>query len=333
MDAPDQLDRRILYELDLNARQSIADLSRRLKVNRDRIIYRIKKLQDDGVLLGFTAAVNFFKLGLFIYKTYLHLEKNEKRVAELVKHLEQHPQVSWIGETDGKWDVLFSICAQDPARFNQIQEKILLEFSDIILNFSVYTVLDAYCFRKSYLVGLGTDHFYMGGVPGEVQIDDIDYRILRLLCDDCRLTKAEIASQLDLSPGAVKSRIERLEAAKIIAAYPININLAAFGMLFFKAQLRMGAFDQHAQRQVLEYCKTNPYITFFIRQIGDCMIELELEVESYQALHDIMSDIRKKFSPYVSQIDTMFIRKQSYKWVPFTVHSLTAGATPLAANA
>ncbi|MBN8549700.1 MAG: Lrp/AsnC family transcriptional regulator [Deltaproteobacteria bacterium] len=327
----DPLDKRILYELDLNARQSIADLSRQLKLNRDRIIYRIKRLQDEGILTGFTTAVNFCKLGVFVYKTYVRLEKNDKRVSEFVKHLSEHPHISWIGETDGKWDLLFSIGARGPADFYATQEKILLEFSDIITNFSVYTVVDALCFRKSFLVGLGTDHFFFGGPAEEVEIDEWDMKILKLLAEDSRFTKAEIASRLKLNPAAVKQRIERLEQDGIIAAYPISIDHSALGMLFFKAQLSLGSCDPHSQQQLIELCKTNPYISMFIRQLGDCMIELELCVENYQQLNEIVSEIRQRFSPFVRAIDTMFIKKQSYKWVPFSLKT-KSGRTALAAN-
>lgn len=327
----DALDKRILYELDLNARQSIADLSRKLKLNRDRIIYRIKKLQDEGVLRGFTTAINFCKLGVNVYKTYVRLEKNDKRIAEFIKYLEEHPQISWIGETDGKWDLLFSIGAEGPAQFHATQEKILLAFSDIITNFSVYTVVDALCFRKSFLVGLGTDHFFFGGPASNVEIDEWDMKILKLLAEDSRLTKAEIAARLKLNPAGVKQRIERLEQEGIIVAYPIDIDQSALGMLFFKAQLYLGSCDPHSQQQLIELCKTNPYISMFIRQLGDCMIELEMGVENYQQLNEIVSDIRQRFSPFVRAVDTMFIRKQSYKWVPFA-HIIKSDRSSLAAN-
>ena len=69
----------------------------------------------------------------------------------------------------------------------------------------------------------------------------------------------------------------------------------------------------------------------FIRQLGDCMIELEMGVENYQQLNEIVSDIRQRFSPFVRAIDTMFIRKQSYKWVPFS-RNAKAERGALAAN-
>lgn len=313
----DSHDKQILYELDLNARQSVADLSRKLGLSRDKVLYRIKKLQADGILTAFGAAINTHKLGLYIYKTYLRLEKNDKRHEDLVLHLSTHPLVSWIGETDGKWDIMFSIYARSPVEFYETQGAILLEFSDIIKNFSVYTIVDAHCFTKSYLVGVGTASYHFGGSTAHVICDELDYHILRLLSDDCRRSKVEIAEKLDVSPMAIKYRIDRLEELGIIISYPVSIDIEKLGMLLFKLQIHFGTYEKHSEQQLLEFCKSNPAVTLFIRQIGDCMIEVEVEVESFQQLNEIISSIRKLFSKFVREIDSVYIRKQQHKWVPF----------------
>ena len=313
----DSEDKSILFELDLNAKQSVADLSRKLGMSRDKVLYRIKKLQADGILVGFGAAINTHKLGLFIYKTYLRLEKNDKRHDELITYLSAHPLVTWIGETDGKWDVIFSMYARSPVEFFETQGVVLLEFSDIIKNFSVYTIVDAHCFAKSYLVGVGTNHYYFGGNTDHVLCDELDYHILRLLSDDCRVSKSDLAEKLDVSPMAIKYRIDRLEESGVLLSYPVSIDIEKLGMLLFKLQIHFGTYERHSEQQLLEFCKSNPSVTMFIRQIGDCMIELEVEVESFQHLNEIISSIRKLFSKFVREIDSIFIRKQKYKWVPF----------------
>lgn len=321
-----ELDKQILYELDLDASQSVADLARKLGVSRDRILYRLKQLQGEGVLLGFGAAVNLHKLGLYLYKTYLRIEKNERRSDELLAALRNHPRVSWFAETEGKWDLMFSIGAHDPVEFHEMQGALILDFSDIIINYSVYTMVEAFCFAKSYLVGVGTNHYRFGGRVENVTLDGSDIEILRLLATDCRIPKSEIANQLGVSPMVIKYRLDRLEQQGVIVGYPINLDLAKLGMMLFKLQIQFGTYERHSEQQLLEYCKSNPNVVLFVRQIGDCMIELEMEVESYQALHQVIGDIRKLFSRFVRSIEPIFIRSQQYKWVPFGVEHLEEGA-------
>lgn len=317
MDSLDAHDRRILFELDRNSRQSIADLARLLRLNRDRIVYRIKQLERGGVIKSYTTAINPAKLGLFVYKTYLRTERNDSRLSELSAHLGEHPRVHWFAECDGKWDMMFSIYASNPFEFYAVLEEILFEFSDIIVSFNIYTIIDAWCFRKSYLVGIGTDSYFFGGPPDVYKIDEIDRAVLRALSRDSRQSKLEIAETLRVSGTLIKQRIDRLEDSGVISGYPLGIDLSVLGLSFFKAQLHFGSYDRHSAQLLLDFCKTHPHITYFISQIGDCTTEIELEVESFAHFSDILADIRQRFSRFVRSIDSVMIRKQLIKWDSF----------------
>ena len=49
----DKTDRKILYELDVNARQPLNKIAKNLKINKDTLKYRIKKMEDDKVILRY----------------------------------------------------------------------------------------------------------------------------------------------------------------------------------------------------------------------------------------------------------------------------------------
>ncbi|RIL10964.1 MAG: hypothetical protein DCC75_03280 [Proteobacteria bacterium] len=313
----DELDRRLLFELDQNSRQSIADLSRVMRLSRDRVLYRMKKLQNSGVLKGFSTAVNVQKLGLFVYKTYLRLEKNQGSFEPLIDHLHNHPLVDWIAETEGDWDLVFSIYGRNPFEFHSVQREIISKYSEVISQYNVYTLVEAYIFKKNFLVGRGQDSVYYGGKPAGIKYDEVDIEILRLLSEDSRLTKAEIGLRLDINPMVVKYRIDKLEESQVILGYPIEIDFTKMGMLTFKLQLHLARYTKVFDGRLQEYAKTNPYVTLLIRQIGDCAWELELEVESYHHLNDIITELRTRFSREISSIDSIFIKQQRYKWVPF----------------
>ena len=44
----DLKDRKILYQLDLNARQSNAEIAKKTRLSKDAVGYRIKKLEEQG---------------------------------------------------------------------------------------------------------------------------------------------------------------------------------------------------------------------------------------------------------------------------------------------
>jgi len=212
----DTTDKKILYELDRNSRQSIADLSRKLRLGRDRVAYRMRRLQDEHVLRKFTTTVNPYKFGLIVYKTYLRLRTNRARIEKFVAALKKHPRTYWIVECSGKWDLMFATFAKTPHEFDTIQNDILSHFNDIVLAFSVYTLIDVWFFRKHYLVGLGTDHFFFGGKPEGLALDEIDFNILKLLSDNSRVSLRELSETLSITQAIAAYRIEKLERQGII---------------------------------------------------------------------------------------------------------------------
>lgn len=61
------------------------------------------------------------------------------------------------------------------------------------------------------------------------EIDAIDRNILNLLQEDGRLTNADLAERVHLSPSACLRRVRQLERAGIIDRYAMLVNAAAVG--------------------------------------------------------------------------------------------------------
>jgi Lrp/AsnC family leucine-responsive transcriptional regulator len=62
-----------------------------------------------------------------------------------------------------------------------------------------------------------------------VEMDAIDWRILAELQEDARVSHAELARRVRLSPPAVAARIRRLEDAGVVRGYRAELGLPALG--------------------------------------------------------------------------------------------------------
>ncbi len=60
----DETDRRLLAELQLNARLTLAELGRRVGLSSPAVSERLQRLEEDDVILAYTAQVNPRALGL-----------------------------------------------------------------------------------------------------------------------------------------------------------------------------------------------------------------------------------------------------------------------------
>ena len=55
--------------------------------------------------------------------------------------------------------------------------------------------------------------------PEQLDIDDLDRRVLSILCEDSRVSCRKIAQRCKVSVGTVLARIKRLERAKVVKGY------------------------------------------------------------------------------------------------------------------
>lgn len=63
----------------------------------------------------------------------------------------------------------------------------------------------------------------------EVEIDNVDKKILNLLIDNARLSYRQIAKQIGVSAATVMNRVKRLEKTGIITKYTIGVKYSLIG--------------------------------------------------------------------------------------------------------
>jgi DNA-binding Lrp family transcriptional regulator len=63
----------------------------------------------------------------------------------------------------------------------------------------------------------------------EIQLDDVDRVLLAALQEDARITNAELARRVDLSPPGLQKRLKKLEDTGVIEQYVTLINREAVG--------------------------------------------------------------------------------------------------------
>ena len=121
----DDLDHQLIALLRQNARQNVADLAHRLKVSRGTITNRIRRLEDDGVIVGYTvrlrpdAQPNEINAWMSIA-----VEGNETRA--VIASLLGEPGVAGIHDTNGRWDLLASLRAANLSELSSVLERVRL---------------------------------------------------------------------------------------------------------------------------------------------------------------------------------------------------------------
>jgi Lrp/AsnC family transcriptional regulator of ectoine degradation len=141
-----------------------------------------------------------------------------------------------------------------------------------------------------------------------LKLDRRDIEILRILSTEGRITKAELASRINLSPTPCWERLKRLERAGVIERYRAEIALKALGphvMVFVAAELQghtAGSF-QTFERAVTAY---DEVIGCWALGGGfDYLLQVVArDIDAYQRLIDGMLEARIGLARYYSYIVT-----------------------------
>ncbi len=129
----DRIDRRILDELQKNARISYVDLGDRVGLSTSPCLERVKKLEADGYISGYTAILNpdLLDASLMVY-VEIKLEYDSKLIFEKFK--ESALRIPYLLEChllSGDFDYLMKIRVADMAEYRQLLGEILRDLPGV----------------------------------------------------------------------------------------------------------------------------------------------------------------------------------------------------------
>jgi DNA-binding Lrp family transcriptional regulator len=121
----DALDQQLIGLLRTDARLTVAALAHRLKVSRGTITNRIRRLEDDGVIVGYTVRLRPDAQPNEIHAWMsIAVEGNETRT--VIASLLGEPGVAGIHDTNGRWDLLASLRAANLSELSSVLERVRL---------------------------------------------------------------------------------------------------------------------------------------------------------------------------------------------------------------
>jgi Lrp/AsnC family transcriptional regulator len=137
----DDTDKKILKGLSTSARISIVDLANNLKLSRDIINYRLKKLTNDKVIVQYRTQPNLENLGINLYKLILTTKNfNAEQEKKLKAYVAMHKKATQLLKLIGSWDIEIEIEVESEDELYEILTDIRKEFSSIIRDFDILRI-------------------------------------------------------------------------------------------------------------------------------------------------------------------------------------------------
>lgn len=123
LDQLDDIDRNLVALLQMNARESVANLARQLGIARTTVIARIARLEKNNVIAGYGVRLGQDVLDASI-QAYVGIKLVPKYGRDLQKRFARMPEIQLLCAVSGEFDYVAWLRADSPDRLNDLLDEI-----------------------------------------------------------------------------------------------------------------------------------------------------------------------------------------------------------------
>jgi len=135
----DNLDIEILRSLNVNARKSFRDIAKELKISLGTISNRIRKMQDEGIIMGYVPLINEEKIGYDI-SAIIGFRISRGKLLEVQKRIAKDDRVYGVYDVTGEWDSIVLARFRNRKELNDFIKRVLATefvertYTQVVLN-------------------------------------------------------------------------------------------------------------------------------------------------------------------------------------------------------
>lgn len=311
----DKYDKKLLFELDNNARTSYIQLGKKIGLSKDSVKYRIENYFKTGLLDGFYPLIDSSKLGFYSFRVYFSFKNalpNDEK--EVIDYLIKQKNVFYLINVDGWFDVGFGFFAKSILEFQNFLSTFKQKYSCVnIIQEGIF--INLFHFDRNYFIKTKRIQIPKGILqePKKVSFDAIDEKILNLLSINARTQIIDLANSLNLTSKAVIYRIRNLEKKGILLGYKPKINLEKINYSMYKIDIFLD--DRKTKEKIKKYVMQLPNVIHSEEVFNGSDLEFDIECKSYEEFNEIMYKIKSEHGKNIKQIKhyrTTKIHKTNY---------------------
>ncbi len=309
----DLIDKKILTELDKDARLSYSKLGKKIKVAKETVKYRIGQLQQNGMIKGFYTVINFSKLGFLIYRLYLRLENTSpEKEAEIIEFLTQSKNVVIFYRVNGSYDLALGVWARNSWEYSDFWTGFRIKFGEFFDYYHLSAITLYSEFSRGYFLPNPSDKTIFTTVSRTQTeaLTELDFKLLNFLSNHARASVVEMAKALGISEVTAHNRFKNLVSKKIILGFRPIFDLSKLGREYYKVDLRLKKFDKI--QEIKQAVLSHPNTIYAEETLVSSDLEFDVETKDFEAFIEMMDGFKTKFPNDVKSY-TYYSRIKNYK--------------------
>ncbi len=120
----DKLNWQILELLQQNARQSFAEIARKVGLTSPAVAERVKKMEDSGIIKGYTASVSYHKTGHQL-KAVITLRAFMGRLKPFLEKVKEFKEVITCYRITGNENIIMEVVLYDQKHLEEFIDKLI----------------------------------------------------------------------------------------------------------------------------------------------------------------------------------------------------------------
>ena len=302
----DLLDRKILYALDSNARQSHTRIAKKLHVNRNVISYRIAALKEKGIIKGTFLERNNQRLGFLNMRLFIKFSNADYAAIQgYIADIGKDGRIMWLASVLGKWDLDMVYMVRSIAEFNALFERMMEKYNTIIDHTQLAILTKVKQYPKDYLLQAAharrQETTYITISEEQHAVSDIDRNICALLSDAADLPLVQVAKKINISVATAKQHLKRLEKERIITGYRLFIDTEKLGLRYYKMHIQLRQYTASTLSSMEEWFFNKPYVIYSNKYLNGEHFEIELYVEKETELLAFQKELLSVFGRYIKE--------------------------------
>jgi DNA-binding Lrp family transcriptional regulator/CheY-like chemotaxis protein len=314
----DLYDRKILYEIDFNARISASEIGKKLRLPKGTINYRINKLIENGYINKFYTIINASLLGYQYFRVSMSLrnippEEEEK----LIKFIKDENRCVRLRVAEGASNIVFFSLHTGLSDLSKFLDRFNRGFGQYLLEKDVSSITRTHKYNQRFLLDTKDYNKTVISYDGltKYDADETDLGILRILLSDARIKLIDMANMLGIDWKVIKYRIEKMKDKGVIIAYTADLNLQKIDREII--QIDISLRDSGALPDIVGFFNNTNVCTFAYEMVGKNDLSVELYVKDDEMLKKILAEFQKSFlKSFVSYEVTHVYREYVFNSLP-----------------
>jgi Lrp/AsnC family transcriptional regulator for asnA, asnC and gidA len=120
----DELDRKIIWALNVNARKSFREIAKEVGTSTTAVINAVKKMETAGAIKGYIPVVDAEHFGVNLI-AIVAVRISKGKLLETQKRISQDPRVTAVYDVTGDWDSFVIGYFKDRGDLNRFIKKLL----------------------------------------------------------------------------------------------------------------------------------------------------------------------------------------------------------------